>query len=244
MSIGSTLKQAREAARLTLSDVSERTRIRQTVITSIEQDEFAICGGDVYARGHIRSIASVVGVDSQALMQEFDAIYGNPNESVFDLIETSSMLKKPRRNPWQPAVAVAGVALFAIIGVAIAQGEPDDSSVATPPSRTSPTTPPTSNPATTEPDAIADASDGVTFEVVASNGPSWLSVRDGNGSQLFQGIIRQGQARTFTDETNLKIVIGNAGGVEISVNGRPLGVAGANGAVVRFDLKPGDPGVG
>lgn len=242
MSIGSALKNARENANLTLSEVSDRTRMRQTMLTSIERDDFAICGGDVYARGHIRSIARVVGIDPEPLIAEFDRIYGNPNESVIDLIETSPVMAKPARSPWQPALAVAGVALFAIIGVTIAQSDSDDGSLATPSASSSPTAPSTSEPTT--PDAVANAADGVTFEVVASNGQSWLSVRDANGQELFQGIIRQGQSRTFTDDTNLKVVIGNAGGVEISINGRPLGIAGAPGAVVRFDLKPGDPGIG
>ena len=49
------------------ADVSERTRIRATVMREIEADNFSHCGGDVYARGHLRSIATAVGLDADAV---------------------------------------------------------------------------------------------------------------------------------------------------------------------------------
>ncbi|HEX6450563.1 MAG TPA: helix-turn-helix transcriptional regulator [Trebonia sp.] len=73
MSIGGTLAEARQAAGLTVADVSARTRIRAGLIRAIEHDDFSSCGGDFYARGHIRAIARVVGVDSQPLIAEYDA---------------------------------------------------------------------------------------------------------------------------------------------------------------------------
>jgi transcriptional regulator with XRE-family HTH domain len=70
--IGPALAEARSKAGLTVEDVSERTRIRRTIITDIERDDFASCGGDFYARGHIRAIAKVVGTDPVPLIKEFD----------------------------------------------------------------------------------------------------------------------------------------------------------------------------
>jgi len=63
VSIGETLADARRQAGLTITQVSRETRIRESIIRDIEQDDFSACGGDFYARGHIRSIASVVGID-------------------------------------------------------------------------------------------------------------------------------------------------------------------------------------
>jgi hypothetical protein len=55
-----------------VSDVSDRTRITRTIITAIEGDDYAGCGGDFYARGHIRSIAKAVGADPGPLIREYD----------------------------------------------------------------------------------------------------------------------------------------------------------------------------
>ena len=63
VSIGEDLADARRRAGLTVSQVSQQTRIRESIIRDIEQGDFTACGGDFYARGHIRSIAGVVGTD-------------------------------------------------------------------------------------------------------------------------------------------------------------------------------------
>lgn len=72
MTIGETLARARRDAGLSIADVSNRTRIRQSIIDAIEHDDFAVCGGDFYVRGHIRAIARAVGADARPLIAEFD----------------------------------------------------------------------------------------------------------------------------------------------------------------------------
>src|SRR6202012_1076770 len=76
VSIGDTLAEARRQSGLTVTQVSQRTRIRESIIRSVEQDDFSPCGGDFYARGHIRSIAEVVGTDPVPLIRDFDAEHG------------------------------------------------------------------------------------------------------------------------------------------------------------------------
>ena len=80
MSIGSTLAQARRDAGLTVTQVSERTRIRETIIRGIEHDDYSACGGDFYARGHLRSIAKAIGTDPDPLIGEYDATLRAPEE--------------------------------------------------------------------------------------------------------------------------------------------------------------------
>ncbi len=73
MSIGEALGHARREAGLSVTEVSRRTRIREAIIVGIERDDYTACGGDFYARGHIRAIAHVVGTDSRPLIEEYDA---------------------------------------------------------------------------------------------------------------------------------------------------------------------------
>ena len=70
--IGAALKAARESRGLSVEDVAAATRIRASIIRSIEKDDFSACGGDVYARGHLRVIAQLVGTDPRPLVEEFD----------------------------------------------------------------------------------------------------------------------------------------------------------------------------
>jgi cytoskeletal protein RodZ len=77
VSIGPALADARWRAHLTVSEVSRETRIREAIIWGIEKDDFSACGGDAYARGHIRAIARAVGTDPDPLIQEYDATHRN-----------------------------------------------------------------------------------------------------------------------------------------------------------------------
>jgi cytoskeletal protein RodZ len=72
VSLGSELRAAREAQGLSVDDVALATRIRATLIRAIEEDDFSHCGGAVYARGHVRSIARAVGLDPEPLLATFD----------------------------------------------------------------------------------------------------------------------------------------------------------------------------
>jgi cytoskeletal protein RodZ len=71
VTVGETLTEARTQAGLSVDELSERTRIRGTVIRSIEQDDFEACGGDLYVRGYVRAIAGAVGIDAQPLIREY-----------------------------------------------------------------------------------------------------------------------------------------------------------------------------
>jgi cytoskeletal protein RodZ len=87
VSIGGTLALARQRAGLTVADVSAQTRIKQALIRAIEQDDYGACGGDFYARGHIRAIARVVGTDPVPLISEYDAGHaGGRTVSMDDLL--------------------------------------------------------------------------------------------------------------------------------------------------------------
>ncbi len=73
--IGPLIAAARHRARLSIDTLSERTRIRPHVLECIEVDDFAACGGDFYARGHLRTLARIFGLDAQQLLDLYDDHY-------------------------------------------------------------------------------------------------------------------------------------------------------------------------
>jgi hypothetical protein len=118
VSIGATLSAARRRAGLTVGEVSERTRVRQNIIKDIEQDHYAACGGDFYARGHIRAIASAVGEDPRPLIEEFDATWGSASEiTAADAFRPVMPIRtrERRRVRWTSVLAVL---VLAILGFA------------------------------------------------------------------------------------------------------------------------------
>jgi Helix-turn-helix domain len=118
VSIGATLAAARRRAGLTVGDVSDRTRVREAIISGIERDDYAACGGDFYARGHIRAIARAVGEDPDPLIGEFDSTWGSARElTAAEAFRPVMPLRarERRRVRWTAALAVV---VLAVLGLA------------------------------------------------------------------------------------------------------------------------------
>jgi cytoskeletal protein RodZ len=118
MSIGATLAAARRRAGLSVGEVSDRTRVRERIIEDIEQDDYATCGGDFYARGHIRAIAQAVGQDPGPLVDEYDATWRSEKElTAAEAFEPAMPIRtrERRRVRW---TAVLAVAVLAVLGFA------------------------------------------------------------------------------------------------------------------------------
>jgi cytoskeletal protein RodZ len=119
VSIGATLAAARRHAGLTVADVSERTRVRETIIQAIEHDDYAPSGGDFYARGHIRAIAEAVDMDPVPLIEEFDERWHSTHEiTAAEAFQPVMPLRhrERRRVRW---TAVLAVVVLAVLGFAI-----------------------------------------------------------------------------------------------------------------------------
>ena len=279
ISVGAALARARAAAGLTTQQISDSTRIRRTIIEAIEHDDHAVAGGAVYARGHIRSIAMMLGVDSVPLLAQLDQ-EANPHTVISQPLEepiappepvkptgqslgdrmasmTTAVRASRRSGPnWSAAMAGALALVVLIGGVQIVRSASRSSDAASHPGATS-STPSVSNPpsapATTGPtgnpggasaapnpspsNLVAQA--GVKVVVNASS-KSWVSVT-ANEKTIYEGLLLGGQTRTFTDKKKVKITLGNAGGVTLTVNGHQLPAPGNQGQVVTVSFGPGDP---
>ncbi|MER5354129.1 RodZ domain-containing protein [Kitasatospora sp. NPDC002551] len=261
-SIGRVLSAARIEAGLTVDQVSSATRVRVPIVHAIEEDDFGRCGGDFYARGHIRAIAQLVGVDGEALVARYDAAHGGSPASKrpTELIESGPIKVPGRGRPnWTIAMVTAIVAVVGVIGFNLVSGKSGTGTTgsASAPlpagsgtgslAPVAPVTTPAVQPPAPAPSAPAIAAapaDKVTVKLVAEKDTSWVSAVDGTGKSLFQNNIEEGQDQTFTDPKQIKLVIGNAGAVHVYVNGKDLGPAGKNGQVVHVTYTPGDPQAG
>ena len=224
MSIGESLADARRQAGLTVSQVSQQTRIRESIIRDIELGDFAACGGDFYARGHIRSIAGAVGTDPVPLISEYDADHGpmGPMRAA-DVFEPSKPIKiRERRSPSMTMIVV--VVLLAIIGYAAYRlvsshdgksGHPAAIAGTTstrPSTQPSPTVKASATPAATPTD--------VTIKVAAVEECWVLLTRTSDGSQIFMGVVPAGQSMSWTEQQGVSIRLGNPGGITLTVDGQ------------------------
>ncbi|HET6636675.1 MAG TPA: helix-turn-helix domain-containing protein [Streptomyces sp.] len=253
-SVGHVLKQARIDARLSVDDVSTSTRVRVPIVQAIEEDDFSRCGGDVYARGHLRTLARAVGLDPEELLARYDEEYGGktvptPTAAMF---EAERIRPEPRRPNWTAAMVAAIVAVVGFVGFTLFNGgggQEEPVAQATHSAKQHDSEhkdKKNSRPADPKPEpsdsAIAGVpADKVTVRMVADSGKSWVSVKDHSGKQLFQGDLDKGDSKTFTDDERLDLVLGNAGAIKLWVNGKEVDRLGEDGNVERVSYTKGDP---
>ena len=238
MSIGSDLKSARTAAGLTLEQVAAKTKLRTSLVAAIESNDFSLCGGDVYARGHIRVLANLYRIDSTYLLELFDQSFGVIETALDDLAETTSRnLDRRISISWKSLSGIAAVALLGAVVVSNQLPSNQESVLAPEKSSTASVSSATPSQSQSLP-AVASVDEGVTVRLTVVRSYSWISVTAADGSSLFTGQIEKGEVREFKDPQVLRLVIGNAGAVSVNVNGKDQGISGAIGEVVRLEFTP------
>ena len=238
MSLGSMISKARLDARLSIEDLSASTNIRVPLLREMEANNFANCGGETYARGHIRNIAQRLGVDPQVFLAAFEDEHMQADRSMQDMLVETNAMKQPdevRKVSWK-VLATISVAALGIAGlVQIIVSNTSSPSLPAPiASATSTAVATTSATPKASPSEEATVSTGTGVEVVitAARAKSWLFVSDATGRTLFSGQISTGITKTFTSDATLNFKIGNAGGVDLVVNGKKVDSIGADGEVV------------
>ena len=250
MLIGSELKSAREAAGLSLDEVATKTKLRSSLIAAIENDDFSLCGGDVYARGHIRVLATLYRIDSTYLLEIFDKSFGVTETALNDLAERNSQnLDRRSSVTWKSLSAAAAVVLFGAVFLSNqmsgndgnAGNDGNDGNAGNGASNSSSVAAGNNSPSPSDSQslpAVASVDEGVKVRLTVVKSYSWISVTAADGSSLFTGQIEKGEVREFTDPQVLRLVIGNAGAVSVNVNGVEKGISGAIGEVVRLEFTP------
>ena len=227
--IGPELKAARERLRLSVDQLAERTRIRPHVIEAIEIDDFAPCGGDFYARGHLRTLARVLGVDVTPLLATYDDTYADAPIDPRRVFEAE--LATGRHGPirgvkggpnW--SVIVAAV-MTVVLAWSVARLVMDH------PGTVSPSSP-----------SLADGSAGLTsggqaaapvpVVLTAAGGGAHVVVRDGTGKVVFTGSLAFGQSRTLQISPPVRIQ-STDGSLEVTVDGQDHGAMGKTGEAAQ-----------
>ena len=231
MSEISQLKAAREAAGLTVEQVSKKTNIRAGVIEDLEKNSVEVCGGIAYARGHIRSIARVIKADGDLLVAAIEAAQNIESRKIIDQLYDNNVADRPKEKKVMKFSTLAAFAAILlgigfVVSIALNNASTTNSKVEITPSQS---TAPSASPVTTT---------GVNLVFTGVSGKTWIGIKDSTGKQIFDGQIKSGESQSFTDASSLNVTIGNAAAVKVTLNGSDLGVAGGYGEVVRFNYTP------
>ena len=227
--IGPVIAAARNRARLSIDTLSERTRIRPHVLECIEVDDFEPCGGDFYARGHLRTLARVFGLDAAELLAAYDEHYAQPvieARQVFEAELATGIgggMRATSTGPRWSILAAAVVALGMVWGGAhfftdqpeqIVSPAPqvDSAGLARATSSAAPQT------------ALA------ALAVTATGASPQVVVRDRDGRILWAGKLADGQRQQVVGLAPFDVTASNGAAVKVTYLGRSKGTVGSSAA--------------
>lgn len=229
--IGVQLRQARENLGLTVDDLADRTRIRPFVIECMEADDYSPCGGDFYARGHLRMLARVLGIGSAPLLAAYDDAFATSPvdpRAVFDVelaTGTTGLIRGGAPGAHWGGLVATVLILVLIWGVAkfFADGQDPAPTTYQPSQNASGLGSPGVGNAPIPPPPDAHVM------LTASGGDSRVVVRDRFREVVFEGVLRAGRSQKVAGESPLRVFAADAGAVSLSVKGQGVGTMGQPG---------------
>lgn len=257
MSIGQALRDARISRGLSLEDVAEKTKVRVTLLSLIEADQFNKVGAPTYVRGHITAYANLVGLNASELLKGFEDSSGDtpldkPASSPVSKFETKLdeklNLEKVKANnreiktnsgfSWT-SLMVAALGLVLVVGIASFVTRVNQEAVVPPladtpvveetPAEQAPVIP------AEEEENLTAASDPdlVLLVLEAVDGNSWVRASNLEDETIFEGTLRRGDSQTISNLDEVRLLVGNAGALNVSLNGQTFGKVGGMGEVKR-----------
>jgi cytoskeletal protein RodZ len=248
MKVGSELAQARERSRLSLMELSRRTKIGVSTLRAIERDDLQSLPGGIYTRGFLRAYAREVGCDPEPIVQRYQQQLDEQEESDeareqekagerppdSRLIDT--VLNRPSPAPAALVAAIAlGTGLFLFSSIRDRQAAPALSNPAGSHRERAPL-PPAVETRTAGTSGVqpkqADAgpinqAHALQLDIQPS-GACWLEGA-ADGQRVVGRLLQAGERVQIEAQRNVTLRVGDAGAFAFRINGlagRQLGTAG------------------
>ncbi len=249
--IGARLRSAREKKGLTVLQAAEKLHVDARLLEALETGQFSALGAAVYVRGHLRRYADLIGESPAELQQLYDETThtaqpdltriprGEPGADPSRLMVPALLIlvgfalagilwwlltmeraKSTAAAAAQPVVAAAASAPPAAAGSAAGNSAP---SAAEPASTAAALQPPPAAGAADTARAVPSAAAQLALQFKAA---SWVEVYDARGRRLLHGVEAADSARTLAGAAPLRVVLGNAPGVALQLNGQAVPLEG------------------
>jgi cytoskeletal protein RodZ len=236
--IGSTLREARMRARIDISEVEAQTKIRAKYLRAIENEEWDLLPGPVYAKSFLRTYGDFLGLDSRMLIDEFKRRYESPTDQEIrpaSTIARERERERRRRAPRFPSWAPIAIVVLVIIGVLYAVGSATQSGPSSTTAHKSVRHHPRHGATPVKVPTLAKPTN-VKLQLVPT-GTVYVCLVNGSGAKLID-------ERTFTTADkipaatapSLLLTLGNAS-VKMKVNGKAVPVT-ASASAIRLRLTP------
>lgn len=227
-SFGENLRRERELRGVDLHEMAEATKISVRFLQALEQDRVDILPGGIFPRAFVRQYGKYLGLDPERLVAEFVFAYGG-EPSAHRPPAAAVHVDRPNRG-WLIAAAALLLAAVAAGWSMWSRPAPEAAAVAPPAASIAPPTFPPDRVYPPPADAAAAPAGVVVGLVVRKR--SWVEAKV-DGNTVLNRVMDEGESQRLEARDAVTLSLGNAGGVEYTLNGRPGEPLGREGEVRR-----------
>lgn len=237
MNLGEVLAAARTSSGLSVEDLAAITSVRPGLLSEMERNNFAHCGGDIYARGHLRNIAPKIGLDPTQLIDLYNQEYSVESRSINEMLVENNVARVPHEKKnlsWKvpAAFSIAIVLVLAIVQIVISNVNTDSDNTPPAPSTVSATPTPSGSPTDNQVAGEEVFGEGIEMTITAARGNSLIDIVI-NGEHVFKGSIFQGESKSFSSDSSISVYFSNPAGLDLIINGENIPPLGGQNEEVR-----------
>ncbi|AQS59311.1 helix-turn-helix domain-containing protein [Desulforamulus ferrireducens] len=233
MPIGEALRNARLKKDYSFEYLEESTKIRTKYLKALEEEKFDVLPGPVYAKAFLRTYAKFLELDTEEIMQEYNMLTNNNPAPAVETKEIEPVSISGGSKKWRYlAAGAAVVALLAFNAFYDSNKRAEDNKPELPQTVQENTVEQKGNSNNSPQLSTPQPVQGVRVVLKVNDNPSWMQVV-ADGNTIFSGTVAPGEMKDFQAEEKIFLHVGNAGAVEVNVNGKNLGRMGALGKVEK-----------
>lgn len=234
--------------------IAEELRIGSRYLQAIEKDDLKVLPGGFFSKSFYRQYGNYLGIYDEQFEAAVENLFGGEDPAVLSQrsplltatgippMPTGSNQARVRRPLVSLAVLLLVVAacsgMYALWQRMQQPALSERAEVVAPPSQVA-SAPPTEaamQPVQSAPSVKPESPADVVLNLSATE-KVWISVTSG-GKVLFSGVLEPSQSKALDAVENARILIGNAGGLDVQWKGRSLGPIGPRGQVRTVVLGP------
>ena len=231
---GERLAEARREQQISVLEVAKELHLDEPKVRALERNDFEMLGAPVFAKGHLRKYAQLVGVDENDVLADYYQLTRQDSGPPVFIAKRKRLRQELSPGPWIAVIIVILVAAASYWWFAIysaVEGVPETTPEELPVPQQSvavddvaPTAP---EPVASEPAASELAADivettladGEVRLVLSFTGDCWSEISDATGRRLFFEMGRNGNSVELTGTAPFAVLFGNVDNVAVTVDG-------------------------
>lgn len=237
-SLGKYLKKERETKKISLREISKSIKVREQFLKAVEEDRYDLLPSPTYVKGFLAAYAKSIGLDPNEVILRYENVLKEESISYPEVPPEKKILWN-KRHPW----AIGGVIVVGFVVIYFLFYQPSPPSVKptkpTPPKTDMKETPrATSTAPVVEKPSVPEVKPAISLQLKAVE-RTWLTVQVDD--QSVQDITLQpGEGISYRGMERIQMVVGNAGGLDITFNEKELERFGKSGEVYTLLFTPKD----